>query len=243
MGRLTNLNPPTPIADSDLPGSIARDTEVTAAFATHLEAIHPHSQYKTIGSAETFEPGKKLYAISTFGISTPPNTFPMRSGLEIQAFNSTSGAHILFHRPGIAGIQFGLDTNNLLCVGGWSFGNNSFRIWTEQFGVPVWQAPSDPKLKQKIRPINSALAMILEAKPISFEYRSAIIGQWSESEYQRRKFHYGFNAEEFPISDLVSVKNNGYLGLDYLELTPFLVRAIQELDEKIQELDEKLKKS
>lgn len=45
MGRLTNLNPPAPIADTDLPPSIARDTEIAAAIAAHLEATDPHSQY------------------------------------------------------------------------------------------------------------------------------------------------------------------------------------------------------
>ena len=76
--------------------------------------------------------------------------------------------------------------------------------------------------------------MILEAKPISFQYRSTV-GQWSDSEYQRKKIHYGFNAEEFPISDLVSMKENNYLGLDYLEIIPFLVFAIQELHAQLQQ--------
>ena len=45
MGQLTNLNPPRPIADTDIPAAIARDTEVTATMNAHLGAVHPHSQY------------------------------------------------------------------------------------------------------------------------------------------------------------------------------------------------------
>jgi hypothetical protein len=45
MGKLTNLNPPAAIADSDIPGSITRDTEVTAVMNAHTSATHPHIQY------------------------------------------------------------------------------------------------------------------------------------------------------------------------------------------------------
>jgi hypothetical protein len=45
MGRLTNLNPAAPIADADLPASIARDAEFMAADAAHANAHDPHSQY------------------------------------------------------------------------------------------------------------------------------------------------------------------------------------------------------
>jgi hypothetical protein len=45
MGKLTNLNPPAPIADSELPSTLARDAEVAAAINAHLGASDPHSQY------------------------------------------------------------------------------------------------------------------------------------------------------------------------------------------------------
>jgi len=149
-----------------------------------------------------------------------------------------NGAFIPFHRPGIAANYFGLSISNDLRFGGWSNPGSSWGVWHESYGVPVWQAPSDPKLKKGIRPIESALSLILEAKPISFEYKS-LIGNWSDSEYQRKKIHYGFNAEDFPISDLVNQKENGFLGLDYLEIIPFLVRPIQELVEELDKLKAK----
>jgi hypothetical protein len=49
MGELINLNPPTPIADGDLPPSVARDSEVeeeiAAAIADHIPG-NPHPQYE-----------------------------------------------------------------------------------------------------------------------------------------------------------------------------------------------------
>jgi len=45
MGKLTNLNPVAPIADSDIPSTVARDAEVTAAINAHTSAADPHPQY------------------------------------------------------------------------------------------------------------------------------------------------------------------------------------------------------
>lgn len=47
MGKLTNLNPPGPIADADIPDSLARDTEYQLADAAHIAATDPHLQYPT----------------------------------------------------------------------------------------------------------------------------------------------------------------------------------------------------
>jgi len=47
MGKLTNLNPPAPIADSDIPTAIARDAEYIAADKAHVDAVDPHPQYLT----------------------------------------------------------------------------------------------------------------------------------------------------------------------------------------------------
>jgi|SRR5919199_3863032 hypothetical protein len=63
MGKLTNLNPPAPIADADLPASIARDSEIDAAIAAHLAATDPHSQYLT--------PAEFLTADFFFQVSAP----------------------------------------------------------------------------------------------------------------------------------------------------------------------------
>ena len=52
MGKLTNLNPPLPIADADLPASIARDAEYIAADAAHVNATDPHLQYPTQARAD-----------------------------------------------------------------------------------------------------------------------------------------------------------------------------------------------
>ncbi len=52
MGKLTNLNPPAPISDAEIPSTIARDTEVTAVRDAHLADTDPHLQYATQARAD-----------------------------------------------------------------------------------------------------------------------------------------------------------------------------------------------
>jgi len=47
MGKLTDLNPPVPVADADIPGTITRDIEYIAADTAHVNATDPHLQYPT----------------------------------------------------------------------------------------------------------------------------------------------------------------------------------------------------
>jgi hypothetical protein len=253
MGKLTNLNPPLPITDNDIPDEIARDSEVTAAINVHVATTDPHTQYllpaegdaryKRLGTSDSFGPTAKITVTSMGTVATPSNNpTPIWTGLEVQASPTNAAAHIFFQRPGLGGVHFGLDTNNALCVGGWSLGNSSYRMWNEAYGTPVWQAPSDKALKQNIRPIPSGLGLILECKPVSFRYNRVIRDNknFFVDSFQREKIHYGFLANEFPLQDLVSQKGDDYLGLDYLEIIPFLCRAIQEQQEQVELLKQQV---
>ena len=271
MGKLTNLNPSAPLADADIPATIARDTETAAAVAAHVSATDPHTQYLTSSEgdlryrrtavaltdadipATIARDTETAAAISAHEAKINPHTFYSygdvatatagTGAINFMAGGTTAneraqnGAFIAFHRPGIAANYFGLSTTNNLCIGGWSNPNASWLIWHQGYGTPVWQAPSDIRLKRKIRPIPSALSLILEMKPVSFEYNSLLSSKWGASKYTREKIHYGFIADTFPLSDLVSEQpETGYLGLDYMERIPFLVRSIQELSSEIENL-------
>jgi len=242
-----------PVTEQSIPPPITRDTEFRAADTAHVEALEPHSQYftqargdaryKRLGTSDSFGPAAKITITSMGTVATPSNNpSPTWTGLEVQASPTNAAAHMFFHRPGLGGVHFGLDTNNALCVGGWSLGNSSYRMWNEAYGTPVWQSPSDKALKQNIRPIPSGLGLILECKPVSFRYNRVIRDNknFFVDSFQREKVHYGFLANEFPLQDLVSQKGDDYLGLDYLEIIPFLCRAIQEQQEQIKLLKEQV---
>ena len=50
-------------------------------------------------------------------------------GIQVVSDGAASASYITFHRPGAYAVRFGLDTDNVLKVGGWSMGNVAYRIW------------------------------------------------------------------------------------------------------------------
>ena len=182
--------------------------------------------------AQIFTQAAKALFLSNSGqISLQP---PGGGGLEIQSV-SGGAACFSFHRPGSHAVFFGLDVDNYLKLGGWSL-SGAYKLWHEAFGTPVWQTPSDKRFKNSVKPIKNALAVLMDAMPVGFRYTAEIRKQELFGDLQTRcKRHYGFMAQDFPITDLVFEKE-GDKGIDYLEVIPFLVRAIQELQEQINEL-------
>jgi len=68
MGRLTNLNPPKALTEADMPGTMATDTEVTAAINAHTSAADPHPQYLVQSEGDA----RYLRALTTtFSIDLP----------------------------------------------------------------------------------------------------------------------------------------------------------------------------
>ena len=198
------------------------------------QKIWHENNFNPINHSQTFLPVTSIgCAISTGAI---PVGYVNSYAFEVQGSvtnAATNAAYFCFHRSGLFATFFGLDTDNVLKIGGWSI-PAKFRIWHEQFGVPVWQAPSDIRLKKQISNIDSALDLILECKPIRFKYNSEIkTTELYGSKKEREKYHYGFIAQDFPIGDLTYTKENGYLGIDYIEIIPFIVRAIQEISKEI----------
>jgi hypothetical protein len=59
------------------------------------------------------------------------------------------------------------------------------------------------------------------------------------AEDMSRQKHYGLSAQELReiYPDLVREGQDGYLGINYIELVPILIRSIQELNEKIEQLN------
>ena len=117
MGKLTNLNPPAPIADGDLPPPIARDTEFQEADEAHVNALHPHTQYRKNNESQIFTNPTKAICKST-GAPNATGLASGNAGLEIQADVPTSGAFFYLSRPGVFGAHVGIDSTNRLGFGG-----------------------------------------------------------------------------------------------------------------------------
>ena len=96
-----------------------------------------------------------------------------------------------------------------------------------------WSAASDERLKNIIRPIENAVEKLKD-------YR-CVIGEYKDNEGAERPFLIAQDVEKtFPEAVNVMDKENGYLGLSYTELTPLLVKAIQELNAKVTALETQL---
>ena len=85
-----------------------------------------------------------------------------------------------------------------------------------------WSSASDERLKNIIRPIDSALEKILEWR--------CVIGEYKDNEGAERPFLIAQDVQKtFPEAVNVMDKEKGYLGLSYTEIIPILTKAIQEL--------------
>ena len=80
--------------------------------------------------------------------------------------------------------------------------------------------------------VGDALAALTKLNPVAFQYRSGTDCKVHETHSD----HFGFIAQEVSevIPELVYENEAKHLGLDYLELIPLLVKAVQQLNEKLE---------
>ncbi|MDB9510615.1 tail fiber domain-containing protein [Kamptonema animale CS-326] len=77
-------------------------------------------------------------------------------GYEVRARDSSSAAYISFLRPQIFGFHFGMDTDNQLKIGGWSFGGASYVIWHEG-NLPIAQYLTRVEGDSRYRPLSQTV--------------------------------------------------------------------------------------
>lgn len=114
--------------------------------------------------------------------------------------------------------------------------------------------PSDYRLKHDIKALsNSCLDKVLNMNIVEFKYKQRefdVIGNQEENKGKRalwydeesafmKNKHYGFIAQELQMiyPDLVVEGEDGYLGVNYIEIIPLLVRSIQELNAKVEQYE------
>lgn len=119
--------------------------------------------------------------------------------------------------------------------------------------------PSDIRLKENVVSLSeesratSTLDNVLDMNVIAYNYKANMVAQEERSDtaqtaaMESRKMmaqkisaarHYGLSAQELQTlyPDLVREGQDGYLGINYVELVPILIRSIQELNQKIEDL-------
>ena len=119
---------------------------------------------------------------------------------------------------------------------------------------PAVYTPSDYRLKKDVKTVsNSCLDNVLDMNVVEYKYtqrESEIVGDTSAMKGKRAAWydeksavmqnkHYGFIAQELQeiYPDLVVEGEDGYLGVNYIEIIPLLVRSIQELNAKVEQYE------
>ena len=109
---------------------------------------------------------------------------------------------------------------------------------------------SDIRLKENVISLSdldtesSTLDNVLSMNVIKYNYIdnltavSDTIGVERKKVNTKKDTHYGLSAQELQkiYPDLVKEGQNGYLGVNYVELVPILIRSIQELKEELDEV-------
>ena len=125
---------------------------------------------------------------------------------------------------------------------------------TGSLNVPTMLTPSDYRLKKDIKTVStSCLDNLMDMNVVEYKYKQREFAvaddtvasketraAWydEESAVMQNK-HYGFVAQELQeiYPDLVVEGEDGFLGVNYIEIIPLLVRSIQELNAKVEQYE------
>lgn len=133
-------------------------TGVTQTYYAHNNVVYIRSKYnasdwtawsetvngastQTISGAKTFTGENTFKAASQFFVANAGASTGYVStigGLNVYADDNgagtVSGAVMSFHRPGVHAVNFGLDTDNVIRLGGWSDGAGTYRFTSDTSG-------------------------------------------------------------------------------------------------------------
>jgi hypothetical protein len=238
MGKLTNLNP---ITEAEIPGAIARDTEVTAAINAainaHLVAIDPHSQYLLPSEADA-----RYRPTSTAFFTSAP--FPTAN---------VAGNSIAFSWNSVAVNQGTAELCNYAGLGGGD-AFNFFRMAGNPIAAPslshrisridiagAYIQSSDRRLKTNLSAA-PGIEVIMRIKPLTYAHWAC---DGFDREHQALKLgqHFtrkvGFVAQdlqrELPEAVSMPSSTNEPWGIDYNCVLAVAVRAIQQQEERLSE--------
>jgi hypothetical protein len=160
------------------------------------------------------------------------------SSAPLQAYsNNGSGATMAFHRSGAFAVNFGLDSDNVMRIGGWSASANRWQLdmsgnMTVAGNVTAY---SDVRLKDNIRVIDNALNKLKEIRGVYFTRKD---------QDDKSKVHTGVIAQEVELvlPEVVSEDNEGKKNVAYGNMVGLLIEAIKEQQLQIEELKALIKK-
>jgi hypothetical protein len=131
-GKITGIASNTTNAPLNLPHGSAPSSPVNGDIWT----TNADLAVRINGTTYTYLPKEGGFLTgrlsSSAGVITGNNTMAISNSSlgELEVRNNSNGAAMMaFHRQTDHAVYFGLDTDNVLKVGGWSMGNNAYKIW------------------------------------------------------------------------------------------------------------------
>ena len=192
-------------------------------------------------------------AIAAYAYSTQNVNSAAANGVNFYSTNSL-GAIFSFHRGGYYAVNMGLDSDNVIRIGGWSASANR---WQLDMSGNMYAAgnitaySSDERLKENITPIADALDKIDKISGVYFDWKdivhdlgfnpgvvhdTGVIAQEVEQvvpeAVRPAPFDLGENSE--------SISGQNYKTVQYEKLVPLLIQALKELKQEVEELRSKI---
>jgi hypothetical protein len=227
--------------------AISAQTREASAYGTYYEVITAYNiASQSVSYASTA--GNTNSISSAVGGSytwTSTNYFRSNLGATSGALSSpplqvycTGGnsAFMSFHRSGNYAVNFGLDSDNVLRMGGWSASANRWQLdmsgnMTVAGDVTAF---SDARVKTNVQTIENALDKTLALRGVSYNR--------TDSDDTRTKI--GVIAQETleVLPEVVNQDNSGMYNVSYGNMTALLIEAIKEQQAQIEDLKLEVKK-
>ena len=103
--------------------------------------------------------------------------------------------------------------------------------------VVAYGSPSDKRLKENIKPIESALDKVMKLQGVTFDWKQ------KEDVILDIKEDIGFIAQDVQkvVPELIRENSNGLLSMRHQGMAPILLEAIKELKAEIEDLKKQIK--
>jgi hypothetical protein len=155
---------------------------------------------------------------------------------KLQAYSTgNNSAFMSFHRAALYAVNFGLDDDNVMRIGGWSAGANRWQLALGSGNMTVAgdvTAFSDARVKTDIKTIENALLKVLNLRGVSY----------TRIDSEDKKIKIGVIAQEtlLIVPEVVNQDNDGMYNVAYGNLAGLFIEAIKEQQNHIQNLQKQI---
>jgi hypothetical protein len=158
------------------------------------------------------------------------------SSPSLQAYSdSNNSAFMSFHKGGYYAVNFGLDADNWMRIGGWSASSNRWQLnlgTGDMYAAGDITAYSDARVKTNILTIEKPLEKTLSLRGVTY----------TRTDSEDKKTKMGVIAQEVLeiIPEVVNQDNNGTYSVAYGNMVGLLIESIKEQQKQIEDLKKQL---